>query len=187
MGVNYFGHFAMLGRLMLLIKKSPGARVVTTSSVGEKFTSRYFPNSPTEKQYMRWFAYGDSKLATLMLALTLDDKFKREGLDAKAVSAHPGYTRTHLRTTRLKTEKNLLMRLQLKFFESLSMPAERGVLPLLYAGTSPEIQGGEYVGVSGIGEVQGDPKITRGQRKAYDPQLRRQLWDLSEQLTGVNW
>jgi NAD(P)-dependent dehydrogenase (short-subunit alcohol dehydrogenase family) len=28
MGVNYYGHFALVGRLMPLIKKTPGVRVV---------------------------------------------------------------------------------------------------------------------------------------------------------------
>jgi len=187
MGVNYYGHFAMVGCLMPLIKKTPGARVVTTSSSGEKFTTRNFPNPPSERGYMRWFAYGDSKLAVLMLGLMLDEKFKREGIDAKALSAHPGLARTHLRTSRLDAEKDPLMRLQLRVFESISMPAERGILPLLYAATAPEVQGGEYIGVSGIGEIQGNPKITQGQRKAYDPRLRKQLWELSERVTGVSF
>jgi hypothetical protein len=60
-------------------------------------------------------------------------------------------------------------------------------LPLLYAATDPAVAGGEYIGASGMGEVQGAPKLSRGQKRAYDPHLRRQLWQKSEQVTGVSF
>jgi NAD(P)-dependent dehydrogenase (short-subunit alcohol dehydrogenase family) len=187
MGVNYYGHFALAGRLMPLIKKTPGARVVTTSSVAEKFGRLNFARPATADTYNRWLAYGDSKLAILMLGLMLDEKFKKEGIDAKGLSAHPGFAKTNLRKTRLESEKNPWQRLQLRFYELLTMPAERGVLPLLYAATDPAVAGGEYIGVSGIGEVQGAPKLSHGQKRAYDRALRRQLWQKSEQVTGVSF
>jgi NAD(P)-dependent dehydrogenase (short-subunit alcohol dehydrogenase family) len=188
MGVNYFGHFALVGLLMPLIRRTPGARVVTTSSPGEKFgTLETLGRPPSAIGYHRWRAYCDSKLAILMLGLMLDEKFKTDGIDARGLSAHPGFTRTSLRTTRLRTETNPWQRLQLQFYEALSSPVERGVLPLLYAATAPEIRGGEYVGLSGLGEVRGWPRITRGQRRAYDPSLRRRLWEASEAATGIRF
>ena len=185
MGVNYYGHYALLGHLMPLIKRTPGARVVTTSSAAEKLGRLDFDEPLTEDTYNRWRAYGDSKLAILMLALQLDERFKSEGIDAKAASAHPGFAKTNLRKSRLQTEKSPWMRFQLRFYEMISMPGERGVLPLLYAASAPEIEGGEYVGVSGPLEMHGYPKITKGQIRAYDRDLRRMLWEKSEQLTHV--
>jgi NAD(P)-dependent dehydrogenase (short-subunit alcohol dehydrogenase family) len=187
MGVNYYGHFALVGHLMPLLKKTPGARVVTTSSAAEKFGRLNLAQPSTEEKYNRWVAYGDSKLATLMLALMLDEKFKKEGIDAKALSAHPGITQTNLRTTRLETETNRWQRFQLRFYEMLAMPAERGIVPLLYAATAPEVKGGEYIGLSGLAEVRGEPKLSRGQKRAYDQNLRRKLWETSEELTHVRF
>jgi NAD(P)-dependent dehydrogenase (short-subunit alcohol dehydrogenase family) len=187
MGVNYYGHYALVGHLMPLIRKTPGARIVTVSSGAERLGRLNLDDPPTEGKYNRWFAYGDSKLAMLMLALILDEKFKEDGADAKALSAHPGFARTNLRKTRLETEKSLWQRFQLHFYEMISMSAERGVLPLLYAASAPEIEGGEYIGVSGIGEVQGYPKITKGQKRAYSRALRVKLWEKSEQLTNVKF
>jgi NAD(P)-dependent dehydrogenase (short-subunit alcohol dehydrogenase family) len=129
MGVNYYGHYALLGHLMPLIKKTPGARIVTTSSAAEKLGKLNLENPPTEEKYNRWAANGDSKLAMLMLALTLDEHFKKEDIDAKALCAHPGFAKTNLRKTRLETEKSAWMRFQLRFYEMISMPAERGMLP----------------------------------------------------------
>jgi len=187
MGVNYYGHCALIGHLMPLIKKTPGARVVTTSSGAEKLGRLNLADPPTEENYSRWRAYGDSKLAILMLGLMLDEKFKKEGLDARALSAHPGFAKTNLRNTRLETEKNPWQRFQLRFYELISMPAERGILPLLYAATDPNAEGGAYIGVSGIGEIQGQPKISKGQKRAYDQNLRKRLWEKSEQLTNVKF
>lgn len=187
MGVNYYGHFALIGQLMPLIKKTPGARVVTTSSAAEKLGRLDLANPPTEEKYNRWLAYGDSKLAILMLGLMLDEKFKAAGFDAKALSAHPGFAKTNLRNTRLETEKNPWLRFQLRFYELISMPAERGILPLLYAATDPNAKGGTYIGVSGIGEIQGYPRISKGQKRAYDQNLRKRLWEKSEQLTNVKF
>ena len=187
MGVNYYGHFALIGRLMPLIKKTPGARVVTTSSGAEKLGRLDLARPATAENYGRWRAYGDSKLAILMLAFMLDERFKKEGVDAKALSAHPGFARTNLRTTRLKTEKNPWQRFQLRFYELISMPAERGILPLLYAATDPNAEGGTYIGVSGLGEIQGQPRLSKAQTRAYDQTLRKKLWETSEQLTRVKY
>ncbi|MBE7552823.1 MAG: SDR family NAD(P)-dependent oxidoreductase [Anaerolineales bacterium] len=187
MGVNYYGHFALIGHLMPLIKKTPGARVVTTSSAAEKLGRLDLAHPPRAENYNRWLAYGDSKLAILMLGLMLDEKFKAAGINAKALSAHPGFAKTNLRKTRLETEKNLWQRFQLRFYELISMPAERGILPLLYAATDPSAKGGMYIAVSGIGEIQGHPKVSKAQKRAYDPHLRKSLWEKSEELTNVTF
>ena len=187
MGVNYYGHFALVGRLMPLIRRTPGVRVVTTTSLAEKLGRLDLEAPVSASRYNRWRAYGDSKLAILMLALMLDERFKRDGLDAKGLAAHPGFTRTNLRTTRLQTERNWVQRLQLHGYEMLSFPADRGVLPLLCAATNPDLRGGEYIGLDGIGQIRGNPRITRAQPRAYDPALRAALWARSEQLTGVRY
>jgi NAD(P)-dependent dehydrogenase (short-subunit alcohol dehydrogenase family) len=188
MGVNYYGHFALVGRLMSLIRRTPGARIVTTSSVAEHFgTLATLGTPPSAVAYSRWRAYADSKLAALMLALMLDEKFRKGGMDAKGLGAHPGFTRTNLRTIRLRTETSRWQRVQLQFYEAISASVDRGVLPLLCAATDPGLHGGEYIGVSGPGEIRGWPRITRGQRRAYDSELRHRLWQESEAVTGVRF
>jgi protochlorophyllide reductase len=188
MGVNYYGHYAFAGRLMPLIRRTPGARVVTVSSTAQWFGRLdRLDAAPQANRYNRWMAYSDSKLAILMLALILDEHFKRERIDAKGIAAHPGFARTNLRKTRLETETHWFQRLQLHVYEAMSMAGERGALPLLYAATAPDIRGGEYVGVSGPGEVRGWPKITRAQRRAYDRDLRERLLARSEAVTGVRF
>jgi NAD(P)-dependent dehydrogenase (short-subunit alcohol dehydrogenase family) len=187
MGVNYYGHYALVGRLMPVIMKSPGIRIVTVSSFAEKIGKLDLDSIPTEKTYHRWRSYGDSKLAMLMLSLTLNRKLQAAGVDAAALCAHPGYARTNLRTSRLETERNRVQRLLLNIFEMMSMSSERGSLPLLCAATDPEARGGQYIGVSGFLEIQGSPKLTEGQKRAYDESLQDRLWSVSERLTGVKF
>lgn len=187
MGVNYYGHFALIGKLMPLIKKSPGIRIVTTSSAAEKIGKLDLEKPVNEKNYNRWRRYGDSKLAMLMFAISLQKRFEKSGIDGSALSAHPGYAKSSLRTRQLKTEKNIIQRLLLKFFEMLSMSAERGILPLLYAAADPEVRGGEFVGVSGLLQMHGSPKIIKGQKRAYDKELQEKLWNISEQTTKVSF
>jgi hypothetical protein len=67
------------------------------------------------------------------------------------------------------------------------MPGEQGILPLLYAATAPEVEGGEYIGLSGLAEIRGEPRLSKGQKKAYNPALRQKLWEKSEQLTQVKF
>jgi NAD(P)-dependent dehydrogenase (short-subunit alcohol dehydrogenase family) len=187
MGVNYYGHFALVGHLMPVIRRSPGTRVVTVTSLAEKLGRLDLDAPVTAERYDRWRAYGDSKLAILMLALMLDERFKRQGIDAKGVGAHPGFARTHLRTTRLETERNWFQRLLLRMSEAVSAPPEQCVQSLLVAATDPALRGGEYIGLSGLGEMRGRPKITKAQARAYDPAVRAALWAKSEQLTGVRY
>ncbi len=62
-----------------------------------------------------------------------------------------------------------------------------GALPTLYAATSPHVAGAGYYGPGGFGELRGLPKRVRMTRAAHDPGAAAQLWDVSEQLTGVRF
>ena len=187
MGVNYYGHYALVGRLIPVIVRSAGIRIVTTSSFAEKLGKLDLDSMPTEKTYHRWRSYGDSKLAMLMFSLSLNQKLRAAGVDGIALCAHPGYAKTNLRKGRLETEENKIQRLLLNMFEMMSMSSERGSLPLLCAATDPEARGGQYIGVSGLLEIQGSPKLTEGQKRAYDEKLQERLWSTSERLTGVKF
>lgn len=65
--------------------------------------------------------------------------------------------------------------------------AEKGALPLLYAGTDPAAQGGEYYGPGGRGERKGYPAKAEIPKAAKDEEARKRLWNFSEEITGVNY
>ena len=69
----------------------------------------------------------------------------------------------------------------------VAQSVERGALPILYAATAPEVQGGSYYGPDGVAEIRGFPKEVLAIPDAYDEQLGSQLWQVSEELTGVHY
>jgi hypothetical protein len=62
-----------------------------------------------------------------------------------------------------------------------------GVLPILYAATIPELAGGSYVGPDGPAEGRGYPTLVSPSDRARDTAAARRLWEVSEQLTGINY
>jgi hypothetical protein len=65
--------------------------------------------------------------------------------------------------------------------------ASMGALPTLYAATEDDVKGGEYYGPSGFLEMNGPPKRVKSNKRSHDESLAARLWDVSEQLTGVEF
>ena len=53
---------------------------------------------------------------------------------------------------------------------------EAGALPTLYAATSPDAQGGEYIGPDGFGELKGSPVVVQPRPQALDEAVGERLW-----------
>ena len=65
---------------------------------------------------------------------------------------------------------------------------DEGILPALYAATSPQAEGGAFYGPRGFYELAGggvkDAKVPTHATSEADA---RRLWEVSEQLTGVTF
>ena len=68
-----------------------------------------------------------------------------------------------------------------------SQSAAMGALPTLYAATSPEVRGGDYIGPDGFMENWGHPKKVGSSARSRDKADAAQLWQISESLTGVGY
>jgi NAD(P)-dependent dehydrogenase (short-subunit alcohol dehydrogenase family) len=184
LGTNHLGHFALTGRLIGAMEGRPDARVVTLSSNAHKMGHIDFDDLQSERHYRRWGAYGQSKLADLMLALELDRRLRAAGSTIKSLGAHPGYAATNLQTAAPPALDRLVMT-----FTNLVMAqsADMGALATLYAATYPGLEGGSYVGPDGLGEFRGHPRVVSPSRAARDEQVGARLWTVSEELTGVRF
>lgn len=69
----------------------------------------------------------------------------------------------------------------------LAQPPERGALPTLFAATAPGVEGGDYYGPDGFQEFRGAPKKVEAVPAAYDREMGSRLWQISEELTGVDY
>jgi NAD(P)-dependent dehydrogenase (short-subunit alcohol dehydrogenase family) len=184
-GTNHLGHFALTGLLIGAMEDREDARVVTLTSGAHRMGHIAFDDLQAERGYRRWRAYGQSKLANLLFALELDRRLRAAGSKVKSLAAHPGYAATNLQSAAAPLVDRVVM---VVTNAVLAQSAERGALPQLYAATQPGLEGGAFVGPDGFQEQRGHPQLVRPHnREAYDEDIARRLWELSEELTGVSW
>jgi len=184
-GINHIGHFALTAQLLPLLRKSPGARVVTVSSVANRAGIINFDDLESRSSYVPMKAYGQAKLANLMFALELQRQSEKHGWGIMSLAAHPGVSRTNLLITgagRWSTAG--MMR---TFFPFLFQPSSQGALPTLYASTSLEAKGGQYYGPDKMGETRGFPAIAKIPAQAEDLTASLKLWEISLQLAKVEF
>ena len=189
LGTNYLGHFALTGRLLPLLARAPGARVVTLSSGLHHRARIDFDDLQGARRYGAWRAYGQSKLATLLFAQELQRRSARHGWGLTSLAAHPGATRTNLQRSGPNLDGSTPLR-RLAQRLALSVPGlwqevAGGALPVLYAATSPDAVGGGYYGPDGWFELTGRPGVARPSGRARDLATAERLWRVSEALTGV--
>jgi NAD(P)-dependent dehydrogenase (short-subunit alcohol dehydrogenase family) len=187
-GVNHLGHFALTGRLLPRLL-AEGSRVVTVSSDLHRVGKINFADLMGEKRYNKWTAYGQSKLANLLFASELGRRADLVDAPIVSVAAHPGYAETNLQTGGAKMRGSKVgERLATATNKVFGQSAADGALPILYAAGGVDIVSGMYLGPDG-------PLIMRGKgakpvapaKKALDPATAKRLWDVSVDLTGVDY
>ncbi|MEO2077613.1 MAG: oxidoreductase [Bacillus sp. (in: firmicutes)] len=180
-GSNHLGHFALTGLLLPLLKNTPQSRVVSLSSIAHRGASIDFDNLDGLKGYKGMKFYGQSKLANLLFAKELDNRLKEHGLPTISLACHPGISSTNLFKIGKREAPGYLKALMKVFFQR----AEMGALPTIYAATEPSLKGGEYIGPDGRGNRKGKPTIETPAPGVYNSETMKQLWEVSERLTGV--
>jgi NAD(P)-dependent dehydrogenase (short-subunit alcohol dehydrogenase family) len=187
-GTNHLGHFALTGLLLERLLGTPGARIVTVSSTMHRIGRIRFDDLQSERSYSKWLAYGQSKLANLLFTYELDRRLRAAGANALAVACHPGYAATNLQAAGPRMMgSGLRERGMLLVNRVFSQSAAMGALPTLYAATSPDVRGGDYIGPDGFMEMAGHPQRVASSRRSRDPQAAARLFEVSEELTGVRF
>ena len=186
LGTNHLGHFALAG----LIRGKICGRVVSIASQAHRMGN--FRSGSVDDirdmclgkgQYSPWGHYGASKLANILFTLELERRRIINGWPITPVVAHPGWSATHL----FKQKNGVAQMVSDAMGRVFAQSAERGALPQLCAATIPYIVGGSYLGPRGIGEMRGTPTFVYPKAMAYDQVLAKNLWTVSEELTGVKW
>ncbi len=187
-GTNLLGHFALTGELFPLLSQQPQARVVTLSSFLHRSGKIDFADLNGKQSYRPWAAYSQSKLADLLFTFELQRRVDKAGISLLSLAAHPGYAATNLQIVGPQMEGNQIMRLGSQIGNALfAQSADNGALPTLYAATAPNVTGGAFYGPDGFGGMRGHPIETRAAQQAYDVETAKQLWQVSEDLTHVQY
>lgn len=176
-GVNHLGTFAFTG----LVHGHVEDRIVITASLAHKGGTIDFSDLSAARSYHKLSRYQASKLANLLHMVELDRRLSAAGRATQAIGCHPGVAITEL-TRHLPFPLRGMTPLATPFFNS----AAQGAWPTLQAATGAHVQGGDYLGPQGLGEVSGRSGPARATRTARDPKLAQELWARSVELTGVD-
>jgi len=86
---NYLGHFQMTVQLWPALRDANGARIVSVSSRGHRFSPMDFDDPHFDRRaYDKFVAYGQSKTASVLIAVAADARGKDDGI--RAFALHPG-------------------------------------------------------------------------------------------------
>ncbi|MEO8907463.1 MAG: SDR family oxidoreductase [Microbacteriaceae bacterium] len=190
-GANYLGHFALVQRLMPVLRAGH-ARVTSQTSFAADGAEINWDDLQFAGRYNSQNSYGQSKLALMMFALELDRRSQAGGWGIESNVAHPGIAVTNLlaahpemgrsRDTGLVRVIRLLSRLGL-----LVQAAEGGALPALYAATNASAQHGGFYGPSGFQHLSGAPASQAMYKSASNRSAAERLWAISESLIGASF
>ena len=183
-GTNHLGHFALTGLLMPQLLAAPAPRVVTVASLAHRNGKIDFNNLQSERSYKPWDAYGESKLANILFANELNRLAVAAHSKLLSMPVHPGVSVTNIIANGPGSNGPKAMVLKL-LAPVIMQPDAAGALPTLYAATSPEARGGEYIGPDGLMEMKGSPVVVKPKPHALDQAVGQRLWTVSEELTGV--
>ncbi|KAL1304311.1 hypothetical protein AAFC00_000714 [Neodothiora populina] len=190
---NHFGHFLFFQLLKDTMLSSSSAsfqsRVIDVASSGHALCQINFDDIHFKKgDYNTWNAYGQSKLANIYMASSIERHYGAKGLHA--FSLHPGVILTTGIASNMDPAQAHLISLSEESFGNLLITAEQGAATTVWAAVSPDLEGrgGTYLADVGEasprepGENQGGPGYAP---YAYDEELEEKLWKLSYETVGV--
>lgn len=176
MGVNHLGHFLLTYELLPILEKTLEARIINVGSDAHfsgdlDFDDLHFKR----RKYSGFKAYASSRLATIFFTQELAEYVKEK--DITVNSLHPGHVNTNMwdlwgaRRRWYHSIFNGTMKLFL-------ISAEEGAQTSIYLASSHEVKGitGKYFARK---------RIKAASKKCSDIKLQKELWQLSERLTGI--
>ena len=191
LGTNHLGHFAFAGLMKNQIKDrliSVASQAHRLGTFGDHSKDEIRTRALGKGKYSPWSAYGDSKLANLLFVNEIERRRLREKWNFISIAAHPGWANTNLQKVGpMMAGRSFQAKAMIATSALLAQTPLEGAYPILAAATYPNILGASYLGPRGLGEMRGTPKFTHGKALAYDQTLAKNLWEVSEELTGVTW
>ncbi|MEU0355839.1 SDR family oxidoreductase [Streptomyces cyaneofuscatus] len=190
-GTNHLGHFALVGRLLPLLRAGQ-ARVTSQISVSANQNAINWDDLNWERSYNGMKAYSQSKIAFGLFGLELDRRSRAEGWGITSNLSHPGIAPTSLLAARPelgRANDTLGVRL-IRFLSThgvLVGTVESAQLPALYAATAPDSRGGAFYGPKGPGHMGGPPAEQKLYSRLTGTDEARRVWEVSEELTGVRF
>lgn len=203
LATNHIGQFHLTSKLWPALKQANGARVVNVSSLGHHMAPFDFEDPNFEnRDYETLQAYGQSKTASNLFTLELDNRARN--FNVRAFAVHPG----SIAGTELGRNANMEQWKQLGFLDNdgnlrpevlaglKNIP--QGAATSVFAATSPLLNhiGGVYCEDGDIAEllpadasVQTTAKLHQSgvQQYSLNEESAKHLWKLTEEMTGIHF
>lgn len=195
LATNYLAQFQLTARLWPALQKANGARVVNVSSHGHHFASFNFddPNF-MHREYETLLGYGQSKTATNLFSMELDNRARESHIKAYAV--HPG----SIGGTELGREAPLELFQKMGFVDAAgNMLPEvaaslktipQGAATTVWCATSPLLNniGGVYCEDADVASLCADISCSKGVNPySLEQTSAKKLWTLTEEMTGLKF
>ena len=181
---NHLGHFRLTSRLLFALKAEGGARVVTLTSAGHRFSPVNFEDiNFTAHAYDKWKAYGQSKTANSLFAVELDRRMQEIGVRSFAV--HPGRIAA---TSLMRHMEESEFKAASEASPALMKTVQQGAATTVWAATNPHLasMGGVYCADCEVSSVVDDVSKHPSGVLAYavDEEAAKDLWLLSEKMNA---
>jgi len=172
--VNHMAHFIFVHRLLDQVRAADEGRVVMLSSSGHKAAPPEgirFKDLSFAEGYRPFLAYGQSKLANLLMAKELDRQLA--GSNATANAVHPGLINTNLGRHFPKPMLFVASLVGWAFMKSVP----QGAATTCYVATSPDLSGVGGYYFSDCNPAESSPQ-------SQDSELAAKLWTESEAMAA---
>jgi NAD(P)-dependent dehydrogenase (short-subunit alcohol dehydrogenase family) len=148
-----------------------------------------FDDLQAKRRYGLVRTYAQSKLAALVFAIELERRARSAGAAFQSFATNPGIARTDLFSAKssdwgrsLTFQERLLQIVQM----TLGRPSAVGALPVLYQATDSAARASNYV-VGTKWPKPPHPAVEALPTRACDPAVAARLWEISLELTGVDY
>ncbi len=162
LAVNHIGHFALAHLCDRLLVAAAPARVIVVSSVAHTRGRIHLDDLTLARGYTGYAAYAQSKLANVMFALTMSERFDSQ--QRLAYSFHPGVIATKL--------------LRQGFGPVPGATPEQGAAMAIHLALAAEP-------IAPSGAYFSEGMLAQPGAAALDPATRDELWQASLRLAGV--
>jgi retinol dehydrogenase 12 len=169
--LNHLAPFLLTNLLLPTLTASAPARVITVTSDAHSAARLDLTDPNLEHGWDSWRSYANSKLANILFTRELARRLDGTGVTANC--AHPGVVRTGF-----GRESRPLLKLGITIARPFMLSPERGADTIVYLASSPDVAG--QTGGYYVKRQRREPSAA-----ARDDAAARELWELSERMTGL--
>jgi len=173
-GVNHVAHHLLVTLLLDVLKKSAPSRVVVLSSGAHMFGGINFEDINSEKKYVKWAAYAQSKTAIILFAKQLNMMMAKEKVNVEVFSVNPGPINTGLQQFMEKDDWEFLKSFHMRF-----KSVAEGTSTTIVAAVNPDLNGKGGAYLSDCNEL-------KPAGHASDMGAAQKLWEITEQIIAKN-